>query len=478
MMLSKLDWRNWPLAAKLTLSTTILIVLVVAGITWLSIRREQQTFRAELQQQAELLLNTLVNTVSDPLYYLDVDWLSATTAGLGEDRGLVTSGRIYDKEGRVIADAYDAELMFRYDVDPFGKRLVESETIIFEWRPDELVAGRAVTAGHQRLGAVSVGLPTAPLEDKLAAVRNQSLIVALVAVVAGTLVAQLFSRAITRPLTELMEVTRAAAGGDLARQVAIPKGYEFAKLAGAFNSMVTQLGQTLEGLEERVTKRTQALETSAQVSRRLSTILDQKQLVAEVVSQVQQAFDYYHTHIYLADEASGDLIMAGGTGEAGRAMLAAGHRLLHGKGLVGRAATSQAAVLVPDVSQAEGWLPNPLLPETRAEVAVPIMAGERVLGVLDVQHNVVGGLGQSDADLLGSIAGQVAVALQNTRLFAETRQRAEYEARINLINQNIQRATNLESMLQIAARELGGALGAQRVAVQLAPSADGDPLRK
>jgi GAF domain-containing protein len=166
--------------------------------------------------------------------------------------------------------------------------------------------------------------------------------------------------------------------------------------------------------------------------------------------------------------------MAGGTGAAGREMLARGHKIPRGKGLVGRAAETKAMVLVPDVAQEESWLPNPLLPDTRSEIAVPIIAGERVLGVLDVQHNLSGGLGESDADLLESIAGQVAVALQNIRMFTETQQKAEYEARLNVINQNIQRAASLESLLQVAARELGGALGAQRVSVQLTPRADGD----
>jgi GAF domain-containing protein len=203
------------------------------------------------------------------------------------------------------------------------------------------------------------------------------------------------------------------------------------------------------------------------VSRRLSTILDQKQLVAEVVGQVQQALNYYHADIYLADEASGDLVMAGGTGEAGRAMLASGHKLPRGKGLAGRAAEAKSAVLVPDVSQDEGWLPNALLPDTRSEIAVPIAAGEQVLGVLDVQHNVIGGLGQADADLLQSIASQVAVALQNTRLFAAAQQKAEREARLNLIAQRIQSTTTVEDALKVAVREVGQALGAPETSVRL-----------
>lgn len=220
-------------------------------------------------------------------------------------------------------------------------------------------------------------------------------------------------------------------------------------------------------LEMRVAERTRALETSAVVSRQLSTILDQSRLVREVVEQLRDAFAYYHVHIFLWDDTLGALRMVGGTGEAGQAMLIMGHTIQPEQGLVGRAFSTNSPVVVPNVNEDLGWLPNRLLPGTQAEIAVPITFGDEVLGVLDAQDSEVGGLGLEDSQLLQTIAGQLAVALRNARLVTQIQQEAEQEALINAINRKIAQTTDIDGAMRVAVTELSRALDTREAAIRL-----------
>src|SRR5690606_5272936 len=291
---------------------------------------------------------------------------------------------------------------------------------VYKWIPELEIA---LVAEHDQEEA---------LEASRQVSQTTAASITLTAVLA-ILLAYIITRAITNPIINLANIADNVAQGNLELKAEVVQHDEIGLLAQAFNTMTDRLRELITTLEQRVADRTKALATSTEVSRRLSTILDEDKLEVEVVEQVKNAFNYYHAHIYIFDEAGQELVMAGGTGEAGQTMLASGHKIPAGRGLVGRAGELNIPVLVSDTAADPNWLPNPLLPETKSELAVPISIGQKVLGVLDVQQNIVDGLKREDVDLLQSIANQVAVAIQNSRSFTDAQKKAERETLVSSI---------------------------------------------
>jgi len=189
------------------------------------------------------------------------------------------------------------------------------------------------------------------------------------------------------------------------------------------SAVVEQLSEHIENLRllEQAEQKRLELETVATVSSTASTVLDPDKLLQAVVDLTKERFGLYHAHIYLADEAWQTLLIAAGAGEVGRKLVAEEHAIPMSieQSLVARAAREGKAVIINDVHSEPGFLPNPLLPETRAEMAIPMIVGDRVLGVFDVQSNKSSGFTKEDASIYTTLASQVAVALQNARLYVE-----------------------------------------------------------
>jgi signal transduction histidine kinase len=195
---------------------------------------------------------------------------------------------------------------------------------------------------------------------------------------------------------------------------------EAAEIAEAIAARVSVHLETLR-LGEELQKRAAELQTVAKLSATASTVLDPDELLQSVVDLTKERFHLYHAHIYLANDAWKTLLLAAGAGEVGMAMTAEQHTIAYDaeKSIVARAFRERAAVIVNDVQADPSFLPNPLLPETRAEIAVPLIVGDKALGVFDVQSQTVDRFTEEDANIYTTLASQVGVALQNARLYAE-----------------------------------------------------------
>lgn len=260
-------WQNLPLGSKLASLASLLVVGVVLALTTLAIQREQATFRQEMESQANLLLETLPLTMRDQLYRLQIDELE-DIAGVVGDNENVTLLKVYDSEGALLVDASLSHPAFAQVVEPLGETLIASgrDQIVLDWQADQLVAGRSIWLGNQRIGAVAVGLSTAPLDAKIAALTYQSIAIALITLGVGVGLAFLLARHIATPLSDLTDLAAQMAAGKLDTRMKRVSEDEVGQLSSAFNQMAdaiqkreTDLRDLATGLELAVKARTAEL---------------------------------------------------------------------------------------------------------------------------------------------------------------------------------------------------------------------------
>lgn len=175
-------------------------------------------------------------------------------------------------------------------------------------------------------------------------------------------------------------------------------------------------------------RRGEQVQISTEISQEIAQAAELSVLFREVVDLTRERLGYYHTQLLRYDPAQDAVVLIYGYGETGARMLAQGHRMALGRGLIGTAAETGETVLRSNLADDPDWAPNPLLPDTRGEIAVPIKLGDQVLGVLDVQSDQAGALSEDDRLLLEGLCGQIAIAMEQTRL------RQEMEERLHEVN--------------------------------------------
>lgn len=192
---------------------------------------------------------------------------------------------------------------------------------------------------------------------------------------------------------------------------------------------VQELNANSEMLETRVVERTydlerrnRQIEAAARVSRVASSILDTDELIRQVVDLIRQSFDLYYVGLFLVDERYEWAILRAGTGEAGQLMVARGHRIRVGEGMVGWCIANGKTRVASETREDTIRQATTELPFTRSEAALPLTSRERVIGAMTVQSDKPDAFDQEVLVILQSMVEQVAVALDNARLYTESQE--------------------------------------------------------
>jgi GAF domain-containing protein len=185
---------------------------------------------------------------------------------------------------------------------------------------------------------------------------------------------------------------------------------------------VTQRGKELELAYTHLQRRAEQFEALAQVGQTVSSVRELQKLLPEITSVISERFDFYHVGIFLIDEVSQYAILSAANSEGGRKMLERKHRLRVGEeGIVGYVTSRGEPRIAMDVGKDPVFFNNPDLPDTHSEMALPLRSEGRIIGALDVQSQATGAFQDEDVQMLSLLANQVSLAIENARLFQDTR---------------------------------------------------------
>lgn len=422
---------NKSIQRKLLLVLTIVVTLTMIIFGIYLVNSQNESSRQEIENRAERTSKLLANTMALPMWNIDADSLKAQATAAMED-GEINAIRIYEtgKEKPLIEITAN-----KAAIDPIAHR----KEISYK-RGDETVP----------LGVVEI-IYTQELRYQ-ALMGTRLLILAVIVVLIALLVISVYAamgRFVIAPLQEITHGTANFARGDYSTTIPVRNMDEVGTLAQSFNQMIEQIKTLIENLEHRVQERTNALETRvkesemqaraildadqqierrivqmeavSETARSIAIIHNLQELLPQIAQVISEKFGFYHVGIFLNDKNNEFAIFSASNSEGGQKMLARNHRLKIGaQGIVGYVTHTGKPRIAENTGADEVFFKNPDLPQTRSEMALPLIAGSEIIGALDVQSIEENAFNDQDVQVLSILADQVSIAIQNARLFETT----------------------------------------------------------
>lgn len=250
------------------------------------------------------------------------------------------------------------------------------------------------------------------------------------AAIFGTLIAQTF----IHPIENLEDDMLAMADGDFNRPIAnINRSDDFGLLARTFAILREQIRNVIDEQSARIANSVRDLQSTQEVVQVAANQRDLQVLMDRVVNLIIETFpNIYHAQIFLVDDEQRYAVLRASTGEPGKQLLSRGHRLGVGSvSVIGQVTEEARIVVARDTDESQVHRRNQFLPDTRAELAVPLIADNKVIGALDVQSRLSGSFTEDQISILSTMADQITIAIENTRLYQESVRRLQELETIN-----------------------------------------------
>ncbi len=257
----------------------------------------------------------------------------------------------------------------------------------------------------------------------------------LIAALLTGVLAAILAHLVTAPVRYLLEVAQRVRGGDYDALSRLGQSDELGAISQAYDQVTEKMREVVYELEQRIAERSRLqqmaerslyqadqLRAVAEIARVAASVQSLERLLPEVAVRISEAFGFYHVGIFLLDETGKFAVLRAASSEGGKRMLARGHRLEVGQvGIVGYVTATGRPRIALDVGDDAVYFQNPDLPHTRSELALPLKIGDRIVGALDVQSTKPEAFRREDVEILSAVADQIALAIENIRLYESTR---------------------------------------------------------
>jgi GAF domain-containing protein/HAMP domain-containing protein len=355
-----------------------------------------------------------------------------------------------------LIDRAQAYLQTFSELVALEQRVQVFTTIFQEVSSDiNLITERLNAEGESGLDRARVRMRALGNQITVALAASASLALGLALVVSGAL-----ARRIVGPLADLSRAALQIGRGNLDVRLPASKIREIADLSETMEQVAGQLRALIGSLEARVAARTEQLRASADVSRAAVSVLDPDRLLHDVVNLITNRFGFYYAAVFLIDENGRYAVLRDATGEAGRILKERGHKLeVGGQSMVGFATAQRRPRIALDVGEEAMRFANPLLPETRSEIALPLVVGDRALGALDVQSTQEAAFDEASAAVLQGMADQIAIALNNAALYAESQRNVNTMNELLAVSSDIARSRTLPELAGLALSRVHALVG-------------------